>query len=69
MTSTNHKQEILQSLNSLDPAQSEKVLNYIKGLLYVQQRSEFHHQNVRRHQAMKEISNALGQVRKFNPSF
>ncbi|MEX2230621.1 MAG: hypothetical protein WD824_00565 [Cyclobacteriaceae bacterium] len=68
MTTTLQKQEILQSLNSLDPAQSEKVLNYIRGLLSVQQK-EFYHQNLKRHQAMREISQALGQARKFHPSF
>ena len=67
MTTTLQKQEILQSLNSLDTAQSEKVLNYIKGLLYVQ-RKEFYHQNLKRHKAMKEITQALGQVGKFSPS-
>ena len=67
MTITNQKQEILQSLSSLDPAQAEKVLNYIRGLLN-SQRSEVHYQMLKR-QAMKEIGQALGQVQQFNSSF
>jgi hypothetical protein len=61
MTTTYQKMEILRSLNNLDAAQSEKVLNYIKGLLFVQQK-EFYHQNIKRHRAMKEIGQALSQA-------
>jgi hypothetical protein len=61
MTTTYQKLEILQSLNNLDAAQSEKVLNYIKGLLCVQQ-EEFYHHNIKRHRAMKEIGKALDQA-------
>ena len=60
MTTTYQKQELVQSLQDLDAAQSEKVLIYIRGLLSVQQR-ESYRQNVKRHRAMKEIGQALGQ--------
>jgi hypothetical protein len=61
MTTTYQKMEILRSLRNLDAAQSEKVLNYIKGLLFVEQK-ESYHQNIKRHRAMKEIGDALGQA-------
>lgn len=61
MTTTRQKQEILQSLNSLDPAQSDKVLNYIKGLIHGDQKED--HYRALKRQAMKEISLALGQLR------
>lgn len=67
MTTTNQKQEILQSLSNLDAAQSEKVLTYIRGLLSGH-RNEVHYQMLKR-QAMKEIGQALGQMRGFNSSF
>jgi hypothetical protein len=60
MTTTNQKQEILQSLSSLDSVQSEKVLNYIKGLKGNQ--NEVQYQRLKQ-EAMKEISQALGQGR------
>ena len=63
----NQKKEILHSLSSLDSAQAEKVLSYIKVLLS-SQRSEFHHQILKR-RAMKEIGQALGKVQQFNSSF
>jgi CO dehydrogenase/acetyl-CoA synthase beta subunit len=61
MTTTNQKQEILQSLSSLDSVQSEKVLNYIKGLMKGNQ-NEVQYQRLKQ-EAMKEISQALGQGR------
>ena len=67
MTIIKQKLEILQSLNSLDPAQSEKVLNYIKGLLHGNQKG-MHYQTLKR-QAMKEISQALRSSRHLNSSF
>ena len=61
MTTTNQKEEILRSLSNLDAFQSELVLNYINGLLYVRQRDAYHY-SVKRHQAMKEIGQALGKA-------
>ena len=60
MTTTNQKEEILRSLSNLDAFQSEMVLNYINGLLYVRQRDAYY--SVKRHQAMKEIGQALGKA-------
>lgn len=62
MTTTYQKQEILQSLHTLDAAQSEKVLDFIKGLLHTHQREQ-QHQNIKR-QAMREIGLALREIRK-----
>jgi hypothetical protein len=67
MTTTKQKQEILQSLNSLDPAQSDKVLNYMKGLIQGNQKEDDY--KALKRQAMKEISQALGQLPKLNSSF
>lgn len=67
MTTSNQKQEILQSLRSLDAVQSEKVLSYIKGLLNGQQ-NEIPYE-LQKQKAMREISQALGQLRSFNASF
>jgi hypothetical protein len=46
----------LESLSSLDQAQTAKVLDYIKGLLY--SRDDLRHQ-VLKHEALKEIRQAL----------
>lgn len=67
MTTTNQKQEILQSLSNLDATQSEKVLDYIRGLLNSPS-SEVQYQLLKR-RAMREIGQALGQVRSLNASF
>jgi hypothetical protein len=68
MTIVNQKHQILASLEALDHAQTEKVLNYIKGLLYPS-REDARHQNLKR-EAMKEIRQALeGKGRKLNPAF
>ena len=58
MTSIHQKHEILESLNSLDQSQAEKVLEYIKGLLYTTP-DEASHKKFKR-EAMKEIRRALG---------
>jgi hypothetical protein len=60
MTSNNQKQEIMKSLSNLEPAQAEKVLNYIKGLLVKRNfnAAEIQYQNLKR-EALKEISHAL----------
>ena len=57
MTIDNQKQQILQSLKSLDALQSEQVLHYIKALLR-EQHHELRHENMKR-KAMKEIGRAL----------
>jgi hypothetical protein len=67
MTTINQKYQIVESLNSLDQMQTEKVLEYIKGLMYASQ-SEASHQQLKR-QALKEIRQALGKGRKLRPSF
>lgn len=61
MTTMHQKLEIMQTLNRLDAVQSEKVLDYIKGLLYSPQ-SDLHRQHIRR-KAMKEIGQALRGIR------
>lgn len=58
MTTTNRKQEIIQSLHNLDAVQSEKVLAYIKGLLKNESDAAYHYTKRR---AMREISQALRQ--------
>jgi len=67
MTSIHQKHEILESLNSLDPSQTEKVLAYIKGLLYTTP-DEASHKKFKR-EAMKEIRYALGKGRRVRPAF
>ena len=67
MTSFHQKHEILESLNSLDQGQTEKVLEYIRALLYTNQ-SEASYQRLKR-EALKEIRQALGKDRKLRPSF
>jgi len=66
MKSFHQKHEILDSLESLDQSQTEKVLEYIRSLLYTQ--DEVSHQRLKR-EAMKEIRQALGNDRKLRPSF
>lgn len=60
MTTINQKQEILQSLSSLDAVQSEKVLDFIKGLLPGYE-NDLRHQHLKS-RAMKEINQALRQA-------
>jgi hypothetical protein len=67
MTSINQKHQILDSLNSLDSSQAEKVLEYIKGLLYTSP-DEASQKQLKR-EAMKEIRRALGKGRQLRPSF
>lgn len=67
MTTINQKYQIVESLDSLDQMQTEKVLEYIKGLMYASQ-DEASHQQLKR-QALKEIRQALGKERKLRPSF
>jgi response regulator of citrate/malate metabolism len=64
MSDINQKHKILESLDSLDQAQTEKVLNYIKGMTQPL-RNE---QQIKR-EALKQIRQALGSSRTLNPSF
>jgi hypothetical protein len=61
------KHQILESLDSLDQTQTEKVLEYIRVLLYTK-KDEASHQTLKR-EALKEIRQALGNDRKLRPSF
>lgn len=61
MTTTYQKLAIVQSLNSLDAVQSEKVLRFIQGLLQRPER-DLRHQYLRS-KAMKEIGQALRELR------
>ena len=67
MTSINQKHQILDSLNSLDSTQAEKVLEYINGLLYTAP-DEASQKRLKR-EAMKEIRRALGKERQLRPTF
>jgi hypothetical protein len=67
MTSIHQRHEILDSLNSLDASQAEKVLEYIRGLTYTAP-DEATHRRMKR-EAMKEIRQALGKGRQPRPSF
>jgi len=61
MTTTSQNQEILHSLKSLDAAQSEKVLDFIRGLLRSHHQERYYQRA--KNQAMEEIRQALGQPR------
>ena len=67
MTNIHQKHAIVESLDSLDQGQAEKVLEYIKGLLTNHQ-DEASYQKFKR-EALKEIRQALGKSRKLKPSF
>ena len=67
MTSFHKKHQILESLDSLDQSQTEKVLAYIRTLIYTRQ-DESSHQRLKR-EALKEIRLALAQDRKLRPFF
>lgn len=64
MTNKSKKNEILESLDSLDQSQADKVLEYIKGMLTS---NETYHKKLKR-EAIKEIQQALNK-RKLNLSF
>jgi hypothetical protein len=68
MTNMNQKHQIVESLNSLDQMQTEKVLEYIKRLTYPAIQDEASYQKFKR-EALKEIRQALGKGRKLRPSF
>lgn len=67
MTSFHQRHQILESLDSLDQGQTEKVLEYIRALQHTR-RDESHHQKAKR-EAMREIRLALGQDRTLRPYF
>ncbi|HYG17613.1 MAG TPA: hypothetical protein VD816_01745 [Ohtaekwangia sp.] len=67
MTKPNQKHEILESLDSLDQGQTEKVLAYIQALRHTSS-SEADHKRLKQ-RAMKEIRQALGSPRTLRPSF
>ena len=67
MTNINQKHQILESLNSLDQAQAEKVLEYIQGLMTPPREGSRYHKLKR--EAMKEIRQALSKGRKLNTAF
>lgn len=60
MTTTRQKQEIVESLNNLDVAQSEKVLQFIKTLNH---RHQGEVKNEHGKKVMKEINLALTRAR------
>jgi len=65
MTNENKKNQILESINSLNQTQAENVLEYIKGLLT----SNDTYQKKFKREAIKEIQQALKNKRKLNLSF
>jgi ERCC4-type nuclease len=65
MTAMNRKYQILESINSLDQHQAEKVLNYIKGLTDLP-KEDSNYQRMKT-EAMKDIRNALGTERNSSP--
>ncbi len=67
MTSFHQKNQILESLDSLDHGQTEKVLEYIRALAHTR-KDESAHQRLKR-EALKEIRLALGNDRKLRPFF
>jgi hypothetical protein len=67
MTARNQRNQILESLESLDHLQAEKVLNYIKGLKNADKDPS--HQRVIKREAMIQIRQALVKGRTINPGF
>ena len=67
MTSINQRHLILESLNSLDSTQTEKVLEYIKGLMCTTP-DEASYKRFKQ-EAMKEIRSALGKGRQLRSAF
>ena len=64
MANTNQKTKILESLDSLDQAQTEKVLDYIKGMT-----QPLRNEQLIKREALKQIRQALGNSRTLNLSF
>jgi hypothetical protein len=67
MTPINQRHQILESLDSLDSSQAEKVLEFIKGLLY-KTRDEASKKKFKQ-EAMKEIRSALGKRSQLRSAF
>jgi hypothetical protein len=67
MTQINQKHQILESLDSLDQTQTNKVLDYIKSLLYPV-KDEMNYQNFKK-EALKEIRQALSKKRRVKSAF
>jgi hypothetical protein len=67
MTNIHQKHQILESIESLDPVQAEKVLEYIKGLLNPS-KDGTGYQKLKR-EALKEIRQALSKGHKLNSAF
>jgi hypothetical protein len=65
MSNIHQKHQILESLEALDQVQAEKVLEYIKGLLYTT-KDDASYLKFKR-EAMKEIRQAIGKSRKLKP--
>jgi hypothetical protein len=66
MTTTHKKLQILESLQTLDQNQAEKVYDYIKGLTSVT-KEDVHYQRMKR-EAMQDIRQALHNERKLSRS-
>jgi hypothetical protein len=67
MTKINQKHQILESLDALDQTQTDKVLDYIKGLLSPK-KDEAGYQSFKR-EALKEIRQALNKKRNLKAAF
>jgi hypothetical protein len=67
MKTIDQKHQILESLDTLDQNQTEKVLNYINGLTNVP-REDVRYQSLKR-EAIKEIRQALSKGRKLSSAF
>jgi hypothetical protein len=67
MTSFHQRHQILESLDSLDPNQTEKVLEFIKGLMY-KTPDEASYKRFKQ-EAMKEIRSALGKRGQLRSAF
>jgi hypothetical protein len=62
MTTTNQRNQILETLSVLDQEQAEKVLTYMKGILYGDTDKAVYQKFKR--EAMREIRQALTRERK-----
>ena len=67
MTPINQRHQILEKLDSLDSSQAEKVLEFIKGLLY--KTPDEASKKKFKQEAMKEIRSALGQRSQLGSAF
>lgn len=66
MAPNSQKHEILASLDSLNQTQANKVLEFIRGLLYSADEESY---KALKREAMKEIRKALRKKRSINPAF